>query len=230
MHWSSECVAVIPCLNEEAAISSVVEGVRRHIPNVIVVDDKSSDLTAKLAAGAGAEVIRNESTHGKGAALTAGWRRAVERGFSWALVLDGDGQHNPEDIPVFFLAAAQGDVDLVVGNRMVNAAKMPWVRRQVNRWMSRRLSNAAGIYLPDSQCGFRLMKLASWSTLTLQAGHFEIESEMLLAFVAAGYSVKFVPIQVIYKGERSKIHPVRDTWRWFSWWHRAKQKRERHHS
>ena len=223
MHWPSECAAVIPCLNEEATISEVVQAVRRQLPHVIVVDDGSIDATASLAVAAGAEVIRHDSSQGKGAALTAGWRRAVEHGFSWVLTLDGDGQHVADDIPAFFLAAGQGDADLVVGNRMANASAMPWLRRRVNQWMSQRLSRAAGSCLPDSQCGFRLMRLAPLPKLPIQTTHFEIESEVLMAFVAGGYAVKFVPIQVIYRGERSKIHPLRDTLRWFSWWRRARR-------
>src|SRR5579872_2619499 len=121
MHWPSKCVAVIPCFNEEATIAALVESVRRWLPNVIVVDDGSNDATAELAAKAGAVVILHDSMQGKGAALACGWQRAVQLGFTWALTMDGDGQHAPDDIPGFFLAAAQGDADLVVGNRMTNA-------------------------------------------------------------------------------------------------------------
>ena len=99
---------------------------------------------------------------------------------------------------------------------------MPLVRRVVNRWMSKRISTAAGRPLPDTQCGFRLMTLEAWRSLRIQAAHFEIESEVLLAFIAAGYKVEFVPIRVIYKKEQSKIHPVRDTVRWFRWWRRRR--------
>jgi hypothetical protein len=105
---------------------------------------------------------------------------------------------------------------------MANAARMPWLRRRVNRWMSKRLSHAAGIDLPDSQCGFRLMRLSAWSTLSLKAEHFEVESEVLMSFVARKYAIRFVPVQVIYQDERSKIHPLRDTVRWFRWWREAK--------
>ena len=170
-----------------------------------------------LAAEAGAEVIRHDSPQGKGAALRAGWRRAVERGVAWALSMDGDGQHAAADIATFLTSAELGGAALVVGNRMSNADAMPWLRRQVNRWMSRRLSRVAGAELPDSQCGFRLMRLDVWRRLELHTTHFEIESEVLLAFVAAGQPVEFVPIQVIYKSEQSKISPWRDAWRWFRW-------------
>jgi DNA-binding transcriptional LysR family regulator len=84
--------------------------------------------------------------------------------------------------------------------------------------MSRRLSQAAGRELPDSQCGFRLMDLEAWAAMMLTTSHFEVESEVLLAFIRAGHCVGFVPIRAIYKEEQSKIHPVRDTVRWMRWW------------
>lgn len=217
MHWPSQCAAVIPCLNEAATIEPLVRQVREQLPGVIVVDDGSTDSTHQLASRAGAEVLRHETTLGKGAALLAGWRRARERGFDWAMTLDGDGQHSPDDIPAFLRCADRTGAALIVGNRMGDVGQMPWLRRQVNRWMSRRLSRLAGCELPDSQCGFRLVDLRVLSKLNLVTRHFEIESEVLLAFVGAGHPVAFVPVRAIYKSSQSKIHPWRDTVRWFRW-------------
>jgi glycosyltransferase involved in cell wall biosynthesis len=222
VNWRTECAAVIPCLNEAATIAPLIGAVRSHLESVIVVDDGSGDQTATLAKAAGADVLRHEQSQGKGAALRAGWGLARQRGFKWALTLDGDGQHAPDDIPSFFRAAERDSAVLVAGNRMGTPAEMPWLRRSVNRWMSRRLSAAAGRTLPDSQCGFRLMNLEAWSSLSLASLHFEIESEVLLAFIRAGYEVEFVPVLAIYKNEQSKIHPVRDTMRWFRWWRQAR--------
>ena len=140
------------------------------------------------------------------------------------MTLDGDGQHSAEDISSFLRCAEQSAAALVIGNRMNATAEMPWLRRVVNRWMSRRISQAAGQLLPDSQCGFRLMNLETWSSLPINASRFEIESEVLLAFVAAGHAVEFVPIRVLYKTEQSKIHPLWDTIRWFRWWKRARRR------
>ena len=218
MNWSLNSAAVIPCLNEEKKIPEVVCAVRKCLPTIVVVDDGSQDRTGSKAREAGAEVFRNERSLGKGAALQRGWRHLHERGFKWALSLDGDGQHSAEDIPKFFECAERTSALLVLGNRMPEAEKMPFVRRFVNRWMSRRLSKLTGRDLPDSQCGFRLMNLDAWSELPITATHFQIESEVVVAFVTAGHSVEFVPIRVIYKGEQSKIHPLRDTVRWFRWW------------
>jgi glycosyltransferase involved in cell wall biosynthesis len=208
---------VIPCRNEARFIGSLVRSVREFLPNVIVVNDASTDSTAAEAEAAGAEVLSHATAQGKGAALKTGWARARERGCQWVLCMDGDGQHAPNDIPKFLSAAEQGSVSLVVGNRMGEAHKIPWLRRLVNRWMSWRLSSLAGQSLPDSQCGYRLVKLAALERIALRANQFEIESEQLLAFIAAGQRVAFVPVEVIYRTERSKIHPLRDTLRWFRW-------------
>jgi glycosyltransferase involved in cell wall biosynthesis len=220
MNWTTQCAAVIPCLNERASIGTLVSAVLKHFPATLVVDDGSSDGTALAAQRAGAEVIRHARSLGKGAALQTGWTAARERGFEWTLTLDGDGQHSPDDIPRFLSCAERSSAELVVGNRMDDPATMPWVRYRVNRWMSWQISKLAEQHFPDSQCGFRLMNLNAWSGLPISAAHFEIESAVLLGFARAGRRIEFVPIQVIYKSEQSKIHPVRDTLRWFRW-HRA---------
>ncbi|PYK96644.1 MAG: hypothetical protein DME19_19005 [Verrucomicrobia bacterium] len=222
MDWPSQCAVVIPCLNEAATIEPLVGEVRQYLPVVIVVDDGSNDGTSELAARSGAEVIRHSKRRGKGAALATGWSRARELGFSWALSMDGDGQHAPEDIPEFLRRAEKTEPELIVGDRMTNPDGMPWVRRRVNRWMSERISRLTGHVLPDTQCGFRLMRLETWAQVRLLADHFEIESELLCKFIAAGQKVEFVPVQVIYRSEHSKIRPVRDTHRWFRWWWQAR--------
>jgi glycosyltransferase involved in cell wall biosynthesis len=218
VNWATQCAAVIPCYNEAPFIGTLIAGIRAHLPQVIVVDDGSTDGTTLEAIAAGAEVIRLGPNGGKGTALRAGWQHAYQRGFSWALSMDGDGQHAPEDIPKFFARAENNATALVVGDRMANAAAMPWLRRQVNRWMSRRLSALAGVRLIDSQCGFRLAHLETLLQLPLTARRFEIESETLVSFLGAGLRVEFVPIRVIYQSGRSNICPLRDTWRWLRWW------------
>jgi glycosyltransferase involved in cell wall biosynthesis len=215
--WKRQCAAVIPCFNEAAHIGAVVAGVQKHFPKVIVVDDGSTDATAEKAKLAGAEIISYPKNSGKGVALQSGWRRAHELGFAWALMLDGDGQHAPEDIQDFFSCAEKTRAPLVVGNRMGNSAAMPWLRRRVNFWMSRRLSKLTGVPLPDSQCGFRLAHLETLLQLSFRANRFEIESEMLVAFLAAGREIEFVPVQTIYKNAASKIRPLADGWRWLRW-------------
>ncbi len=218
VNWTRQCVALVPCFNEGPFIGAIIAHICWYLPNIIVVDDGSTDGTALKAKAAGAEVLRLERNGGKGAALRAGWRRAGQLGFTWALTMDGDGQHAPEDIPKFFACAENNAAALVVGDRMANPAAMPWLRRQVNRWMTRRLSALAGVHLTDSQCGFRLAHLETLMRLPLSARRFEIESETLVTFLAAGLRVEFVPIRVIYESGRSNICPFLDTWRWLRWW------------
>jgi glycosyltransferase involved in cell wall biosynthesis len=222
VNWPTTCAAVIPCRNEEASVGGLVREVRRYLPLVLVVDDSSEDGTAARAAEAGGETIRRSGDPGKGAAMKAGIAAALARQRAWVLTLDGDGQHRPDDIPNFLRCAEATGAALVVGNRMHRAEVIPWLRRRVNRWMSRRISKMAARLLPDTQCGFRLINLKAWAALRLETNHFEIESEMLLAFVEAGNRVEFVPIEVIGKGGRSHIHPLKDTWRWLRWWQRVR--------
>jgi len=211
------CTAVIPCFNEGATVAPLVTAARQYLPLVFVVDDGSTDDTSNLATGSGAVVVRHRQNFGKGAALRTGLSQALKQGFGWALTLDGDGQHAPEDLPVLLRCAERTGALLVIGNRMDDAREIPWIRRQVNRWMSRKLSRLAGRHLPDTQCGLRLIHLETWAALSLKTEHFEIESEMLMAFLAAGRRVEFVPIRVIRGSRSSHIHPVTDSIRWLRW-------------
>jgi glycosyltransferase involved in cell wall biosynthesis len=218
MNQTPDCVAIIPCLNEAKTVGELVRAVRIFLPTVIVVDDGSTDGTAIEAAQAGAEVIRHSQNRGKGTALQAGFKRARSRGFSRALTLDGDGQHHPADIPALLERANESGAALVIGNRLAAAGAIPWLRRNVNRWMSGRISKLAGLPLADSQCGMRLVNLDAWSDLQLKTEHFEFESELLVEFIKAGHKVEFVPVQVIYNSGRTHIRPLVDSWRWFRWW------------
>ena len=225
---AAQTVAILPCLNEARAIAAVVRGLHAHLAAVLVVDDGSTDTTGAEARTAGAEVLRHPRPRGKGSALSTGWQAAARRGAEWVLLLDGDGQHAPEDAPAFFAAAGtslnQAPVRLVIGNRMEQPGAMPWLRQTTNRWLSRRLTALAGVPLPDSQCGYRLAHLPTLLACELRSEQFEIESEMAVAFARAGHRIGMVPITVRYGAERSKVSPLRDTLRWWRWY-RATAKR-----
>jgi glycosyltransferase involved in cell wall biosynthesis len=218
MSWSEQVVVVIPCLNEGISIKTLVQNIRRYIPAVIVVDDGSSDRTAEEARAAGAQVLSHPTSFGKGAALATGFSAALRHGFDWVLAMDGDGQHTPSDIPSFLALMEKTTAAIVVGNRMERPQSMPRLRRIVNRWMSRQLGRFCETALPDSQCGFRMVNLHSWSRLQFTANHFEVESELIVRFLKAGYGIEFVPVQTVYGAEKSKIRPFQDTIRWLKWW------------
>ena len=209
---------MVPCFNEAATIGKVVGELRAFLSKIIVVDDGSTDSTATTATQAGAGVVRHPKNQGKGAALKTGLTAAINAGAEWAVLLDGDGQHKPKDIPALLTCARLTGASLVVGNRMHDKRAIPWLRRQVNLEMSRALSHRLGQRLPDTQCGFRWVDLGVWRTLSIRSCHFEIESEMLAAFILAGCHVEFVPIKVLGRGPCSRIRPLRDSWRWLKWW------------
>lgn len=221
--WPDQCAAVVPCFNEERTVPGLVTGLREWLREIIVVDDGSTDATRAQAERAGALVLRHGRNQGKGAALRTGLTEAQQRGFAWAMLLDGDGQHRPTDLPLFFGCAERTEARLVIGNRLHHPQALPWLRRRVNQWMSRQLSRRTGHPLPDSQCGFRLVSLSAWAALRLETNHFEVESEMLVAFLAAGHRVEFVPIETVGRGPHSRIHPLVDSWRWWQWWRQQVQ-------
>lgn len=222
MNAIADCAAVIPCWNEAATIADIVLRTRSQLPRVFVVDDGSSDATAAAAIASGARVLRHDRQRGKGAALRTGLTAALQEGLVWGLTLDADGQHPPESIPCLFRCAEETGAELVVGNRFARPAALPVVRRLVNHWLSRQLSRRVGTPLPDSQCGFRLLRLNRWAQLTLTTDHFEVESEVLLAFLAAAARVRFVPVPAIPGRRPSRIRPIADAWRWWRWWRHSR--------
>jgi glycosyltransferase involved in cell wall biosynthesis len=211
---------VVPCFNEAATVGSVVAGIHKILPTTLVVNDGSTDNTAEIAQLVGAEVITHERNRGKGVAVRTGLNRAREWGFAWAILLDGDAQHAPEDIPAFLNCAEKSGAALIIGNRMADCSAMPLPRKLANRLSSWLISRLARQSVPDTQCGFRMVRLDAWAALKLPATGYEVEAEMLLTFAAAGHKIEFVPVRTIYGDEHSKFHPVTDTWRWLGWWRR----------
>ncbi len=216
--------AVIPCRNEETTIGPVIVGLRGWVDSIIVVNDQSKDATGSAARSAGALVLDLQTNSGKGAAMRYGWDAAARLGATRVLLLDGDGQHDPNDAPRFISYQESIGADLVIGNRFAGeTGSVPRIRRWTNQWMSRRLSELCQMPLPDSQCGYRLVNLAPLLRLNLKADHFEIESEMCFAFARAGHRIEFLPIQARYDDQDSKIRPLRDAVRWFLWYQSARR-------
>jgi glycosyltransferase involved in cell wall biosynthesis len=203
-------VALIPGYNEGPRIGAVVEATRRHLP-VIVVDDGSADDTAERARAAGAEVIEQRPNQGKGAALRAGFRRAIDADAEAILTLDADGQHDPSEIPGFLdawaVAPADGRPDLVIGAR--DFRSMPPVRRLSNVIGGRAFSWAVGQDIPDNQSGYRLVsrRLAEATLGSTETG-FAFEVEQITTCLRLGGRIEWVPIRTIYAGAPSHIRPI----------------------
>lgn len=204
--------ALIPSYFEGRRIQDVARRVRAQLEHVLVVDDGSTDATASEAAAAGVEVIRHEQNAGKGAAIKTGLRALLQRpALRYILVLDGDGQHLPEEIPRFIDAANALPTGLYVGNRMTDTRTMPTIRRWTNQSMSWSISRLCEQPIPDTQCGYRMISVELAPALFTESNHYDYETEMLVIAARAGHRIGAVPVSTVYGDEKSKIHPVRDT-------------------
>ena len=220
--------ALIPAYFEANHIADVARRVCTQIDCVLVVDDGSTDATETEARTSGAQVIRHAQNQGKGAAIKTGLRELAARpGIEYIMILDGDGQHSPEEIPNFLEEANRSGAELIVGNRMSDTRTMPLVRKLTNRTMSALISGLIGQSVPDSQCGFRMFRRdLALALLDTASSNFDFETEMLAIAARRGGRIAAAPISTIYGDEVSKIRPVRDTIRFFKLM--ARLRREMH--
>ena len=202
---------IIPTYNEAKEIAKLIGEVKGKNLDILVVDDGSSDNTAQIAKNHGATVIQNRINEGKGASLIKGFDYALSKGYDAVITMDGDGQHHPEDIPYFLRLAEYSDSGIFIGNRMQKVKTMPRVRLLTNQFMSWLISGIAKQKIPDTQCGFRLIKKEVLQKLRLRTSKYEIESEILLKTARLGFKIESIPIKVIYNGAKSQINPFIDT-------------------
>lgn len=179
--------------------------------DVVVIDDGSVDDTGRIAEEHGAALITHRKNRGKGASLKRGFTYALKRDYAAVVMMDGDGQHNPEDLSRFIKTAADTGAELIIGNRMGDTRSMPLLRRWTNGYMSRLISKFAGQEIPDSQCGFRLIKRIVLEKVRLLSFNFETESEILIKAAKERFRIISIPIKTVYQGESSKINPIIDT-------------------
>ena len=205
--------AVIPAYNEAARVAPVVRGVLERGVTPLVVDDGSADDTSAVATDAGATVLRLPENRGKGVALKTAFGWAVERGLDAVVTMDADGQHDPAELPKFLRQAERKRADIVVGSRMGDVRTMPFVRLMTNFWMSALLSHVAGVRMPDTQSGYRLIRTRVLRTVRLVSDRYDMESELLVRAARLGFRITDVPIRTIYSGGPSSIRPGVDTLR-----------------
>ena len=213
---SERILALIAAFNESDHIGDVVTRTRQQVHEVVVIDDGSGDDTAALAGKAGATVLRHEQNKGKGAAILTALDFFRQSDAEYAIFLDADNQHDPAEIPKFLEAARTTGAGMVVGTRMQDTHDMPWLRLLANRFTSWVTSRLARQNVPDSQCGYRLIRKTVLGDFRLSTAHFETETEMLIQTGQAGHKIASVPIRTIYEpGRASRIRPGRDTIRFF---------------
>ncbi len=177
-------LAMIPAYNSGPFIGRVIDETSRHVRDILVVDDGSTDNTVEAAKARGAAVIRHETNKGKGAALKSGFGYAIAQGYGHVITLDSDGQHDPAYIPAFISAYEATRADLIIGSRKADPADMPLDRRCSNFLTSLILSWLLGAPIEDSQSGFRLLNVKMLESLRLTSDRYQIETEIIIKAAA----------------------------------------------
>ena len=202
-------LAAIPCYNEEATIGSIVLKAKRHVDEVLVIDDGSIDETAKVAEEAGAAVIKHKENKGKAFGVKNAFKYALENDFDVVVTIDGDGQHDADEIPNLLKPIAEGEADMTIGFRFGRLTEMPLWRKVGKRV----LDYATGVgaeKITDSQCGFRAFNRKAIESFVprLRGNGFSVESEQLVLAKDLELKIAEVRISCRYKNlKTSKKNP-----------------------
>jgi cellulose synthase/poly-beta-1,6-N-acetylglucosamine synthase-like glycosyltransferase len=200
-------IVVVPVYNEAPTIGGVVALCREHAP-VVVVDDGSHDASAAIARVAGADVVRHRRRLGKGQALRSGIAAARARGATHVITLDGDGQHDPRDLPVMLATIRQHPRTIVIGRRR---GALPYARANAIRVAGFFANWVSGSEIADTQSGFRTYPVALFEDLHPRTGGFVFETEVLLESLRRGWTAIEVDVNAIPRTtRRSRFRPLVD--------------------
>lgn len=205
-------IVAIPALNEEVAIGSVVLRSFKYARRVVVIDDGSSDLTAETARLAGADVLSHRANLGKGRCIKDAFEYARKCDADILILIDGDGQHTPEDIPKLVEPILNGEADLVNGSKFISGcktvSKIPLYRRIGQEVLTLCTNVGMCRRITDTQNGFRAFSRKTFHCFSFAQRGMAIESEMLLDAARCGLRIKEVPIKVRYDVDGSTYNPL----------------------
>ena len=197
--WSTSVWIVIPAFNEGSVIKNTIASVGAWLPNVVVVDDGSSDDTAGQAKRTAAHVVRHPINLGQGAALETGVRYALKEGADYIVTFDADGQHVPADIDVLVRAARDQDADVVLGSRfMGQTLNMPMSRRWLLRLATAYTRFTTGLELTDAHNGLRLFTRKAAEQLRIRQNRMAHASEMVEWLASSDLRITEAPVRIIY--------------------------------
>jgi len=192
-------VIVIPAYNEEKTIAEAVRGALQAADRVLVVDDGSSDRTSEIASAAGATVVRHAVNRGLGGALGTGIEGALRLGADLIATMDADGQHRPEDAKRAMDRVAEGDVDFVIGSRMLEKKGNMPARRRFAQFLGNALTYALfRKWVSDSQSGLRAMSRHAAERIRIRSSRMEVSSEFVKEVVDKRLRLAEIPIEAIY--------------------------------
>ena len=210
------CV-VMPTYNNGGTLRDVVERTLSFCADVIVVNDGCTDNSAEILASFGESitVVDYGRNRGKGYALKQGFQKTKTMGFDYALTIDSDGQHFPEDIPLFVEALEQHPDALIVGSRNLNQENMPGQNTFANKFSNFWFKIQTGINLPDTQTGYRLYPLKNMPSLALLTYRYEAELELLVFSAWRGTDLVPIKINVFYPKGEERVSHFRPFWDFF---------------
>jgi glycosyltransferase involved in cell wall biosynthesis len=211
-------LAIIPCYNEGATIGSVVLKAKRYVDEVLVINDGCSDDTVEVAEAAGAIVVSHDENKGKSAGIKTGFNYALKNGFEYVVTLDGDGQHNADQIPSLLGDILNSEMDMTLGLRYGDDTEMPLWRRIGKRVLDYSTSFGNGGLVTDSQCGFRAFNKKAIEGITprLKGNAFSIESEQLVLANELGLSIANKHVSCKYNSLKTKTSTKKPTSHGFS--------------
>jgi glycosyltransferase involved in cell wall biosynthesis len=200
-------IAGMPAYNEAKYLGTMVLDARQYVDEVIVINDGSSDASAKIAALAGASVINHERNEGYGAAILSIFDEARKRNPDILVILDADSQHNPAEIPRMIQSILEG-ADVVIGTRKKQEAKIPFYRRLGQKVISSSVNVLSENQLSDTECGFRAFSRKAVQTLILEEKGMSISAEIVAEASRRNLKIVQVPINVTYSPDSSTLNPV----------------------
>ena len=195
---NKKILILLPAYNEAKVIANVIKDIKKEgFNDILVIDDCSKDNTSQVAKNAGAHVLRHIINRGAGAATSTGLKYAKINNFDAVVIMDSDGQHDPKDIKKLITPLSKFDV--VIGSRMLNLSKdMPILRRISNFGGSLLTYFFFGLYVKDSQSGFKAFNKKAISKINLTFDRYEFCSEVIGEIYRNNLKHKEVPIKVIY--------------------------------
>lgn len=207
------CCVLIPTYNNTTTLKQVITEVLNYTSNIIIVNDGSTDTTSEILNDfRNLTIITFSKNKGKGTALKVGFKKAEELGYETAITIDSDGQHFPEDLPLFLKDLEENKQEiLIIGSRKMDAPDIPEKSSVGNQFSTFWFWVLTGIKLKDTQCGFRMYPLKTINSLHLFTSRFELEIEVLVKAAWKGLEIKNLPVQVFYD-TRERVTHFRPFW------------------